>query len=250
MGGRGRGRGGGARNAMSFNVEELGFRRGDALPAAQLAPPPLFPQVLTRPPAFECTDELEYLQALKEDFRTTMSKSPHFLKADEVKNSIERYSDRFKRSAADEVAADEEEERHLWHMPDKFFPAELTEVPKKKKKKKDAGKGKLKLKGDAADIASKLAELEKKEGEGDGEEEEEEDAAATAANKKTKAKKEKPEGGEGGDEEEDDEEEGEEGDDEDGEEEMGGNDYEQNYFDNGEDDANSSEDNIDEGGTY
>jgi len=249
MGGRGRGRGGGggARNAMSFNVEELGFRRGDALPAAQLAPPPLFPAVATQPPPFNCTDELEYLQALKEDFRTTMSKSPHFLKADEVKNSIERYSDRFKRSAADEVAADAEEERHLWHMPDKFFPAELTVVPKKKKKK-DGGKGKLKPKGNAADIASRLAELEKKEGEGEEEEEEDEDAAAAAAKKK-KTKKENPEGGEGGDEEDEEEEEG-EGDDEEGEEEMGGNDYEQNYFDNGEDDANSSEDNLDEGGTY
>ena len=62
MGGRGRGRGGGARAAMSFNVEELGFRRGDALPVSQLAPPPLFPAVATRPAPFEETEELKYLQ--------------------------------------------------------------------------------------------------------------------------------------------------------------------------------------------
>ena len=60
MGGRGRGRGRGA--GMSFNVEELGFRRGDALPQSQLTPPPLFPVVATRPAPFEETEELKYLQ--------------------------------------------------------------------------------------------------------------------------------------------------------------------------------------------
>ena len=64
MGGRGRGRGGGARNAMSFNVEELGFRRGDALPVSQLAPPPLFPPLPAQPAPFQNTEELEYLQVM------------------------------------------------------------------------------------------------------------------------------------------------------------------------------------------
>lgn len=243
MGGRGRGRGGGgARAAMSFNVEELGFRRGDALPVSQLAPPPLFPTLAQRPPPLDVTDELDYLQALKEEFRTTMRNSPHFLRADEVKNSVERYSDRFKKST-DEGAQDEEEERHLWFMPDSFFPDELNDAPKKKKKKTETGK--RKLKGNVGDIASKLDELEKKEGEGEDEEDEEE--AAAAAKKKKQAKKENADGAEG-EEDEEEEEEGDDGDEE--EEEMGGNDYEQNYFDNGEDDANSSEDNLDEGGTY
>lgn len=39
MAGRGRGRGKG----MSFNVEALGFGRGEALPGSIIQPPPLFP---------------------------------------------------------------------------------------------------------------------------------------------------------------------------------------------------------------
>ena len=39
MGGRGRGRG----KSVSFDVQALGFGRGEALPAAILQPPPLFP---------------------------------------------------------------------------------------------------------------------------------------------------------------------------------------------------------------
>lgn len=237
---------------MSFNVEELGFRRGDALPQSQLTPPPLFPVVATRPAPFEETEELKYLQVLKEDFRTTMTKSPHFLKADEVKNFIERYSDRFKASN-DDAAGDDEEAQQLWHMPDRFFPAELTAAPKRKKGKKGERKSK-KLKGDAKDIHSKLDELEKKEGDGEEEEEEDEDEenAAAAAKKKSKKKPEKGKEEEDGEEAEEDEEEeeGEGDDDEEENEEMGGNDYEQNYFDNGEDEANTSDDNLDEGGTY
>jgi len=236
---------------MSFNVEELGFRRGDALPVSQLAPPPLFPAVATRPAPFEETEELKYLQVLKEDFRTTMTKSPHFLKADEVKNSIERYSDRFKASTANDNDADEDETRLFWHMPDKFFPAELTAAPKKKKKKKNEDRKSKRLKGDSKDITSKLDELEKNEGEGDEEEDEDEEAAAPAAKKKKKPNKEASGDKDDDDEEGDDDDEEEEGEDnEEEEEEMGGNDYEQNYFDNGEDEANTSEDNLDEGGTY
>ena len=39
MAGRGRGRG----KTVSFDVQALGFGRGEALPAAILQPPPLFP---------------------------------------------------------------------------------------------------------------------------------------------------------------------------------------------------------------
>ena len=39
MAGRGRGRG----KTVSFDVQALGFGRGDALPAATVQPPPLFP---------------------------------------------------------------------------------------------------------------------------------------------------------------------------------------------------------------
>lgn len=43
MGGRGRGRGRGAN--VSFNVEQLGFSRGEALPGPVTQPPPLFPSL-------------------------------------------------------------------------------------------------------------------------------------------------------------------------------------------------------------
>ena len=39
MAGRGRGRG----KTVSFDIQVLGFGRGEALPAASLQPPPLFP---------------------------------------------------------------------------------------------------------------------------------------------------------------------------------------------------------------
>ena len=169
-----------------------------------------------------------------------MTKSPHFLKADAVKNTIERYSDRLKTDCpALAVGADDEDSKRLWHMPDKFFPSELTATPVKRKKVKATKKRGPK---DSTDLASKLDALEKKEGEGDDEEDDEEAAASAAKKKKLKVD------GEEGEEDEDDDEEV-DGDEEE-EEEMGGNDYEQNYFDNGEDEANSSENNLDEGGTY
>ena len=40
MAGRGRGRG---RGGFSFDVSQIGFQKGEALPAAIQQPPPLFP---------------------------------------------------------------------------------------------------------------------------------------------------------------------------------------------------------------
>lgn len=40
MAGRGRGRGS---RGVSFNIDQLGFGRGEALPKATLQPPPTFP---------------------------------------------------------------------------------------------------------------------------------------------------------------------------------------------------------------
>jgi len=253
MGGRGRGRGGRGGGGMSFNVEFDGFRRGDQPQVSQLTPPPLFPDVASRPVPFEEDEELKYLQVLKEDFRATMSKSPHFLKADEVKTSIERYSDQFKSAVAAAVAADEEEEQRLWHMPDKFFPAELTAIKLKK------GKKRKKKGGDPADLASKLDELEKKEGVDDEDEEDDETASPSKVKKKTAKDYKDPaaaagEGDGDDDEEEDEETEGEgdgvEADEEEEEEDIGGGDYRQTYFDNGEEEGNVSDDNLDEGGVF
>jgi DNA-directed RNA polymerase III subunit RPC7 len=44
MVGRGRGRG----NAVSFNIEQLGFGRGEAGPVSVTQPPPLFPSLVIK----------------------------------------------------------------------------------------------------------------------------------------------------------------------------------------------------------
>jgi len=183
MAGRGRGRGG-ARSAMSFNVEDLGFRRGDPLPGAQALPPPLYPQLLSKPPPFNNTEELEYLQALKEDYRTTMSKSPHFIKADAVKNSIARYSDKFRETKAPE------EDDQLWEMDVRFLPPELHPAQKRKRGHKNGEKSrkwkpKISPSSRLPDVSKRLEELEKKETE-EGPEHEDQRAGEEPEKKKPK----------------------------------------------------------------
>jgi hypothetical protein len=102
MGGRGRGRG----NAVSFNIEQLGFGRGEAGPVSVTQPPPLFPslgiklfalfvkqcKVLNvfpisllenRPLPLIKDVENEYILVTQKDLSTRMRNSPFYLKKSE-----------------------------------------------------------------------------------------------------------------------------------------------------------------------
>ncbi|XP_046455197.1 DNA-directed RNA polymerase III subunit RPC7-like isoform X2 [Daphnia pulex] len=79
MGGRGRGRG----NAVSFNIEQLGFGRGEAGPVSVTQPPPLFPSLENRPLPLIKDVENEYILVTQKDLSTRMRNSPFYLKPSE-----------------------------------------------------------------------------------------------------------------------------------------------------------------------
>ena len=74
-GGRGRGRGKG----LSFNAEALGFCRGDALPTAMMAPPPMLPQLTNQLVKLVEDKEQEYILAVGKQLRNTFRASKFFL---------------------------------------------------------------------------------------------------------------------------------------------------------------------------
>eukprot|EP00092_Neocalanus_flemingeri_P034259 GFUD01037256.1.p1 GENE.GFUD01037256.1~~GFUD01037256.1.p1 ORF type:complete len:202 (-),score=100.32 GFUD01037256.1:90-695(-) len=75
MGGRGRGRGTG----LSFNAEALGFGRGDALPTAMMAPPPMFPPLTNQPVKLVEDSEQEYILTVGKELRNAFRGSQYFL---------------------------------------------------------------------------------------------------------------------------------------------------------------------------
>lgn len=214
MAGRGRGRGRG----LSFNIEALGIGRGDALPTPIQQPPQLYPPLLYKPTPLQQSETMNYLLAVKEEFRGAMRRSPHYLTIVEKKRDIERYSDRYQLS--------HQEAQGKWTPDWSRFPAELKE---RKAKRVRAGRPNLsaaKKKVKQEDVLKVIESLEKTVGE---EEEKDED---------DKEEGEKKEGQE--------EEEEEEYEEEELEEET---DYNLTYFDNGEDYGDDDEDD-DEGPIY
>lgn len=216
MAGRGRGRG----KNVSFNVEALGFGRGEALPGPISQPPPLFPTADFKPVPFQQSEEYDYMLALKQEFLGNMRKSPFFLQASHKRKDIERYSDKYQAAA---------EVNGKWKPDWRRLPAELKPRVRRKTKSSVKPKVKPKVKLSVEDVSKTLEELEKKEvDQGDEEEEEEEEGV-----------KKKEEG-------EVEEEEDEIYDEEDIEEET---DYILSYFDNGEEYGNDDDD-ADEGPVY
>ncbi|KAK7791712.1 hypothetical protein R5R35_000286 [Gryllus longicercus] len=222
-GGRGRGRG-----AMSFNVEQLGFGAGEALPGPVLQPPPLYPPLERRPVPLKSGSEVEYLLALKRDYVEFLKYSPAYvLPAAKVKD-IERYSDYKNVETPNKNGALD----YDW----KRFPMELRPVASVVKKKRPPPPPQIKGKSSkkvrfAEDVSTKLDELEKLEEQGDVEEKSEEN------------KEEEKEEGE--------QQEGELEEEEDQDEEMDdGTDYVNNYFDNGESYLDEEDDNLDDGPVY
>ncbi|XP_067016113.1 DNA-directed RNA polymerase III subunit RPC7-like isoform X2 [Acropora muricata] len=99
MAGRGRGRGRG--RGLTFDVSQLGFGRGEALPAAILQPPPLYPPLDVKPLPLRQTDADEYMLALKQELRGCMRELPYFIKNSVETKDIERFSDRYREKKVD-----------------------------------------------------------------------------------------------------------------------------------------------------
>lgn len=223
MAGRGRGRGrGGAGKSMSFNVESLGFGRGDVMPAPTLQPPPLFPALEFKPVPLQTGEERNYLLALKQEFRGTMKELPYYVHPREKKKDIERYSDKYQTGQDNSIS---------WEPDWKRLPKELKIRVRKAAKIKATMKAKVpntnKGKPDKDNVLKKLEELEKQAPKLDEEKEEEEKE----------------------DEEENEVDEEEELLDEDDLEEE--TDYNMTYFDNGENyGIDDEDDNLDDGPIY
>ncbi|KAE8635802.1 hypothetical protein XENTR_v10002744 [Xenopus tropicalis] len=213
MAAKGRGRA-----AFTFDIQAIGFSRGESLPETQLTPLPIFPSTEFKPVPLKIGEDQDYILALKQEMRKTMKCLPYYMGAKADKQSIERYSKKY------EIEAERKLQRE-WTPDWRILPREMKAVKTKKKKSKTSTKqAEGKKPGPETDILKKIEELEKK---GDGEEKSDEE---------TEKKKE----GEEGEEEEEGEPEIE--DEEEHEEE---NDYISSYFDNG-DAFEGSDDNMDE----
>ncbi|XP_066531247.1 RNA polymerase III subunit GL a [Hoplias malabaricus] len=216
MAGRGRGR-----SLFTFNVDSLGFGRGDALPSSAHAPSPLYPPMQFRPVPLHSGEEVEYMLALKQELRASSKSLPFHIHPARAKRDVDRYSDKYH--------SGEPKNNSIEWSPDwSRLPKELRINMQKSRKGKARPLVKPKIKPTAhkEELIQKLETLEKREEEHHSEEEEDEEK------KKKKAGEEEVQS-----------EEGEEYDEEEFEEET---DYIMSYFDNGEDFGGDSDDNMDE----
>ncbi|XP_049572605.1 DNA-directed RNA polymerase III subunit RPC7 isoform X2 [Syngnathus scovelli] len=210
MAGKGRGVG-----AFTFNIDALGIGRGN-MPEARVGPHPLFPPTDFKPVPLKVGEDEDYMLALKQEMRGTMQRKPHNIKFHSNKLDVEKYTERYLKQ---KLINDDE-----WTPDWNIFPKEL--MPQKKTRVKAVAKKKsVKISSKAAaEVLTKLDELEKKD---DG----------------AKSDEEKPKDNENEDGEDIEEEEYEE-------EEVEDNDYIESYFDNGEDFGAGSDDNMDGEATY
>ncbi|XP_035876415.1 DNA-directed RNA polymerase III subunit RPC7 isoform X1 [Phyllostomus discolor] len=218
-GNKGRGRA-----AYTFNIEAVGFNRGEKLPDVVLKPPPLFPDTDYKPVPLKTGEGEDYMLALKQELRETVKRMPYFIETPEEKEDIERYSKRYMKVYKEEWIPD-------WRrLPREMMPKKKYKKAGSKSKKVDNTSKDTSL-TNTADVLKKIEELEKR---GDGEKSDEENEEKEGSKEKNK---------EGDEDEEDDAVEQEEYDEEEHEEE---NDYINSYFDNGEDFGADSDDNMDE----
>ncbi|XP_077318530.1 DNA-directed RNA polymerase III subunit RPC7 [Lithobates pipiens] len=210
MAGKGRGRGA----SFTFDLQAIGFSRGEALPETQAQPLPIFPNIdYKAAPLIEGEDQ-DYLLALKQELRGNLKKMPYYIRQGVMKQSIERYITKYEMEAEKKLNAE-------W-VPDwRTLPKEMKAI--KKKPRKCVKKVKEKKPITNVDVLKKIEELEKK---GDEEKSDEENVKKKGS----------------GDEEEEEEVEAEIEDEEEYEE---ANDYVASYFEDG-DDFGNSDDNMDE----
>ncbi|KAM5169563.1 DNA-directed RNA polymerase III subunit RPC7 [Callospermophilus lateralis] len=219
-GNKGRGRA-----AYTFNIEAVGFSRGEKLPDVVLKPPPLFPDIDYKPVPLKTGEGEDYMLALKQELRETMKRMPYFIETPEEKQDIERYSKRYMKVYKEEWKPD-------WRrLPREMMPRKkCKKADPKSKKAKDTDKGTSLA--NTADVLKKIEELEKR---GDGEKSDEENEEKEGSKEKSK---------EGDDDDDDNEDAAEEEYDEEEQEEE--NDYINSYFEDGDDFGAESDDNMDE----
>ncbi|XP_042632637.1 DNA-directed RNA polymerase III subunit RPC7-like isoform X2 [Cyprinus carpio] len=213
-GSRGRGR-----SQFTFNVDALGFGRGDSLPTSAQTPSPLFPPMQFRPVPLQTGEEVDYMLALKQELRASSKNLPFHIKAARTKTDVARYSDKYQNGELKNNCIE-------WSPDWSRMPKELC--IKVRKPRKTGAKPQLKQKPKVAakkeEVLQKLETLEKREEEQHSEEEEDEEK------KKQNDEEEGPDADEDYDEEEIEDE----------------TDYIMSYFDNGEDFGADSDDNMDE----
>ncbi|XP_049433895.1 DNA-directed RNA polymerase III subunit RPC7 [Epinephelus fuscoguttatus] len=206
--------------AFTFNIEALGIGRG-SMPEARVGPSPLFPNTDFKPVPLKAGEDEDYMLALKQEMRGAMQRRPHNIKPLSNKAEVERYTERYLK-----LRQIEDED---WTPDWNHLPKELMPQTKKPRAKPGTKKKAVKIsRKETEAVLSKLDELAKRD---DGNPEKSDD--------ETEKKK--------GNEEDEEEIEAEEYDEEDVEEE---NDYIDSYFDNGEDFAADSDDNMDGEATY
>ncbi|XP_060700152.1 DNA-directed RNA polymerase III subunit RPC7 [Hemiscyllium ocellatum] len=212
MSGSGRGRG---RAQFTFNIEAIGFSRGETLPEAAYQPLPLFPPTEFKPVPLNTGEDVNYILALKQELRGACKKLPYYIDHVDTKKDVERYANKYQ----------ENDCKKDW-IPDwRRLPRELKPRIKRIKKTNTAPMVSQPKKPQTVtneEAIQKLEVLEKKDSEHKSDEETEE---------KEKDK-----------DDEEDEVAEEEYDEEECEEE---NDYIASYFDNG-DNYEASDDNMDE----
>uniref|UniRef100_UPI003AAECE5E DNA-directed RNA polymerase III subunit RPC7-like n=1 Tax=Centroberyx gerrardi TaxID=166262 RepID=UPI003AAECE5E len=212
-GGRGRGR-----TNMTFNLENLGIGRGEALPPSCHQPSPLFPPMTAQPLPLQCGEEADYMLALKQELRAATKNLPFYIRKDAPRRDVARYSDKYNRAESAESTLD-------WKPDWSRLPKELCIKVRKSQRKRVVPQlsGAKKPVIGKEEILSKLEILEKKEEIVNSEDEEDKEKKNTN--------------------EEEEQEQDEELDEEDLEEDT---DYIMSYFDNGEDFGADSDDNMDE----
>ncbi|XP_032702563.1 DNA-directed RNA polymerase III subunit RPC7 isoform X5 [Lontra canadensis] len=151
-GNKGRGRA-----AYTFNIEAVGFSRGEKLPDVVLKPPPLFPDTDYKPVPLKAGEGEDYMLALKQELRETMKRMPYYIETPEEKQDWRR-------------------------LPREMMPRKkCKKAGPKSEKAKDTSKG-VSL-TNTADVLKKIEELEKR---GDGEKSDEENEEKEGGKEKSK----------------------------------------------------------------
>ncbi|XP_032873152.1 DNA-directed RNA polymerase III subunit RPC7 [Amblyraja radiata] len=170
MSGKGRGRG---RAQFTFNIEAIGFSRGESLPDTRCQPLPLFPPTEFKPVPLNTGEDANYILALKQELRGTCKKLPYYIEAAIENKDVERYTQKYT----------EKDGNKNWTPDWRRLPRELkprTKVLKKAKTVADAPSvSKMKSPVVVADksnedVIQKLEVLEKKDTENKSDEETEE----------------------------------------------------------------------------
>ena len=211
---KGRGRGSSSR-AM---IDALGIKSRDAIPAPILQPPPLFPPMEKKPLELKNDESSRSLLLIHQECRKRMRQSPFYLKPvlKTGSNSIVKYSDRYKTATTNDLT------ELLNNIPNwkTFMPKELHFVKRKKTVPTSVKKSQTATTlTQTGEIGDKLKKLEEKEGVVTTIESEEDERLTE-------------------DEHYDEEVEEEEGD------------YNQTYFDPGDEFAMDEEDALDDGPSY